>query len=176
MNVIKDFGLKEPYIGYVNLISGEIGEDIAYYFAYSEQTPSVVSLGVLVDADGSVLYAGGYIIQLMPGAEEEIIQYIENTINSIPSVTEMLSCGENAEGILDILFGEKDLKILDKSPCAYLCNCSRERMERNLLSLGKKELLSMIEDQHGAEVQCHFCNKKYNFTEQDLLELLDNEL
>lgn len=174
MNVIKDLGLKEPYIGFVDLISGEIGEDIAYYFAYSEQVPSVVSLGVLIDTDGSILHAGGFIIQLMPGAEEDLINYIENTINSIPSVTELMSYGETPEGILDIIFGEKDLKILEKSPCHYLCNCSRDRMERNLLSLGEKEIVSIIEEQELAEVQCHFCNKKYHFSKHDLLELIQS--
>ncbi len=175
MNVIKDLGLKEPYIGYVNLISGEIAEDIAYYFASSEQVPSVVALGVLIDSDGSVINAGGYIIQLMPGAEEQMISYIENTVASIPSVSAMLAYGEAPEGILDIIFGEKDLKINSKSPCAYLCNCSRERMERNLISLGRPEILSIIEEQRGAELQCHFCNSKYQFSEEQLKALI-NEL
>lgn len=174
MNVIKDLGLKEPYVGYVDLVSGEIGEDIAYYFAYSEQVPSVVALGVLVDSDGSIINAGGYIIQLMPGAEESLISYIENTINAIPTVSQLLAYGESPEGILDIIFGDRDLKITGKSPCGFMCNCSRERMERNLISIGKDEILSLINDQHGAELQCHFCNKKYQFNEKELQELLEN--
>jgi molecular chaperone Hsp33 len=172
MNVIKDLGLKEPYIGYVNLVSGEVGEDIAYYFAYSEQVPSVVALGVLVDSDGSIVNAGGYIIQLMPGAEESLISYIENTINAIPTVSQLLAYGESPEGILDIIFGDRDLKIMAKSSCGFVCNCSRERMERNLISIGRNEIQGLINDQHGAELQCHFCNKKYNFDEKELQDLM----
>jgi molecular chaperone Hsp33 len=172
MNVIRDLGLKEPYIGFVDLVSGEIGEDLAYYYALSEQVPTVVSLGVLIDTDGSVLNAGGFIIQLMPDADEKIISYIENTIASIPSISGLLSSGETPEGILDIIFGEKDLKIIEKSPCKYQCNCSKDRMERNIISLGKEEILSIIEQQQGAEVECHFCNKKYLFTKDELLALI----
>jgi molecular chaperone Hsp33 len=171
LNVIKDMGLKEPYIGYVNLISGEIGEDLAYYFASSEQTPTVVSLGVLVDSDESIINAGGYIIQLLPGADEALINYIENTIRSIPSITKLLSYGETPESILEIIFGEKDLNITERVECRFKCNCSRERMERNLLSLGSKEIGEIIDDQQGAELHCHFCNKKYQFSDQDLIEL-----
>lgn len=173
MNVIRDLGLKEPYIGYVHLVSGEIGEDIAYYYASSEQIPTVVALGVLIDTDYSVLQAGGYLIQLMPDADEKIINYIENTVASIPSISSLLYNGEAPEGILDIIFGEKDLKIIGKSPCKYVCNCSKDRMERNIISLGKKEILSIIEEQHEAEVQCHFCNKKYLITEEELLALIE---
>ncbi|MCX8131303.1 MAG: Hsp33 family molecular chaperone HslO [Clostridia bacterium] len=172
MNVIKDLGLKEPYIGYVDLVTGEIGDDIAYYFALSEQVPSVVALGVLVDTDGGIINAGGYIIQLMPGAEDSLINYIENTINAIPTVSQLLAYGESPESILEIIFGEKDLRINSKSPCRYLCNCSRDRMERNLISVGKDEIRSIIEEQHGAELHCHFCNKKYQFTEQELKGLI----
>ncbi len=174
MNVIKDLGLKEPYIGFVDLISGEIGEDLAYYFASSEQVPSVVALGVLVNQDGSIANAGGYIIQLMPGADDQLISYIENTICSIPSISNLLSYGETPETILDIIFGEKDLKIIDTSPCSYSCNCSRERMERGIVSLGSKEICGIIDEQHGAELQCHFCNSKYQFSEQDLKDILES--
>ncbi len=174
LNVIKDFGLKEPYIGYVPLVTGEIGEDVAYYFAYSEQVPSVVALGALIDTDGSILKAGGYIIQLMPGAEDSLISFIENTVNSLPSITQLLLKGETPESILDLILGSKGLKITDKTSCNYNCNCSRDRMERNLISLGKTELLSLIEEQHGAEVQCHFCNNKYQFSEDELKELVES--
>lgn len=173
LNVIKDLGLKEPYIGYVNLVSGEIGEDIAYYYAYSEQVPSVVSLGVLIDVDGSILYAGGFIIQLMPGAEEELVDFLEKRINSLPAVTTLLSGGKDAEGILELILEEKGLVVADKVPCRYVCNCSRDRMERNILSLGEKEIRDIISEQHGAELQCHFCNKKYKFSEEDLLKLIE---
>jgi len=174
LNVIKDIGLKEPYIGYVDLVSGEIGDDIAYYFAYSEQTPSVVALGVLVDVDGNILNAGGYIIQLMPGADEDTVDYLENKIKTIPSVTSMLSDGKMPEDILELILGEKGLEIHEKIPCAYKCNCSRERMESNILSMGAKDILEIIEEQHGAELVCHFCNSKYYFTEEDLKRLLEN--
>lgn len=172
MNVIKDLGLKEPYIGYVNLVSGEIAEDVAYYFAFSEQIPSVVSLGVLVDTDGSILNAGGYIIQLMPGAGEDVIDYLENKVHSVKPVTALLSEGKSPEDILDIILGEKGLEIHETAPCNYVCNCSRERMERNLLSIGEKEIMDMVREQHGAELSCHFCNSKYYFTEEQLLDLL----
>lgn len=172
LNVIKDMGLKEPYVGYVELVSGEIGEDMAYYFASSEQIPTVVSLGVLVDTDEQVVTAGGYIIQLMPGADESIIEFIEDKVFLADSITYMLSVGMDAQAVLNSLLGEKELQITDRLPCKYQCNCSRERMERNLISLGAKELEEMAEEQHGAELQCHFCNTKYQFTEAELRELI----
>lgn len=175
INVIKDLGLKEPYIGYVRLVSGEIAEDIAYYFANSEQIPTVVALGVLVNVEGNIENAGGYILQLMPGADDNIIDYIEAKIAAIPAVTKLLSDGKSPEEILDLLLGEKELKITDKSDCKYVCNCSRERMERNILSLGKEEILCMIEEQHGAEAHCHFCNQKYKFSEDELRELIEED-
>ncbi len=172
LNVIKDMGLKEPYVGYVELISGEIGEDMAYYFASSEQIPTVVSLGVLVDPDEEVVTAGGFIIQLMPGADESIIEFIEDKVFLADSITYMLSIGMDAEAVLNSLLGEKELQITDRLPCKYQCNCSRDRMERNLISLGAKELEEMADEQHGAELQCHFCNTKYQFTEAELRELI----
>ena len=172
LNVIKDMGLKEPYVGYVELVSGEIGEDMAYYYASSEQIPTVVSLGVLVDTDEQVVTAGGYIIQLMPGADESIIEFIEDKVFLADSITYMLSVGMDAQAVLNSLLGEKELQITDRLPCKYQCNCSRERMERNLISLGAKELEEMAEEQHGAELQCHFCNTKYQFTEAELRELI----
>jgi len=172
LNVIKDLGLKEPYIGYVNLVSGEIGEDLAYYYAYSEQVPTVVAVGVLVDQDENVINAGGYIIQLMPDADEEIVEYLEDKVFFADSITYMLSTGMDAEAVLESLLGEKGLQNVEKLPCMYKCNCSRERMERNLISLGAKELSDMADEQHGAELQCHFCNTKYYFTEDELRALL----
>ncbi|MCR4436383.1 MAG: Hsp33 family molecular chaperone HslO [Clostridiales bacterium] len=173
LNVIRDLGLKEPYIGYVNLVSGEIGDDIAYYYAFSEQIPSVVALGVLVDRDGSVLAAGGYIIQLMPGADEETVPFLENRVASVPSVTKLLHEGKTPEDILSLLLGDKDLNMGEKSPCRYVCDCTRDRMERNIISLGKDEIRDIIREQHGAELVCHFCNRKYRFSEDDLLKLLE---
>lgn len=172
LNVIKDLGLKEPYIGYVDLVSGEIGEDLAYYFAYSEQVPTVISLGVLVAPDESIIAAGGYLIQLMPGADESLTEYLEDKIFLADSITYTLSEGIDAAGVLKSLLGEKDLEITETLSCKYLCNCSRERMERNLISLGAKELLEMAEEEHGAELQCHFCSKKYQFTEEELKALV----
>lgn len=175
LNVIKDLGLREPYLGYVRLVSGEIGEDMAYYFAFSEQIPSVVALGTLIGPDETVLNAGGFIIQLMPDAEEGTIDFLENKISSLPSISTLLSQGKTAEEILGLIFSEKDFTIVEKSPCRYLCNCSRDRMERNLISLGRKEIAGIIEEQHGAELQCHFCNAKYQFTEADLRSLIDEQ-
>lgn len=172
LNVIKDLGLKEPYVGYVDLVSGEIGEDLAYYYAFSEQVPTVVSLGVLVAPDESIIAAGGYIIQLMPGAEESLVEYLEDKIFFADSITCMLTDGLDAAGVLDRLLGEKDLEIAETLPCRFHCNCSRDRMERNLISLGAKDILDMAEEEHGAELQCHFCNKKYKFTEEELKALV----
>lgn len=172
LNIIKDMRLKEPYIGFVNLVSGEVAEDITYYFAYSEQIPSVVSLGVLVDPQEQILKSGGFIIQLMPGAQDDTIEYLENKIKTIPPITKLLESGETPESILGIIFEDVNMKILDKTSCIYKCNCSRERMERNMISLGRKEIQKIIEEQHWAETQCHFCNKKYSFSEFDLNSLL----
>lgn len=173
LNVIMDLGLKEPYIGYVNLVSGEIAEDIAYYYAYSEQVPSVVSLGVLVNSDESVQNAGGFFIQLMPDADEASISYLEKKIAQIPPVTTLLSEGKSPEDILEMILGEKDMVLTGKSPCGYQCNCTWDRMERNMISLGPKEIIDLINEQHGAEAQCYFCNKKYYFDEEKLRSLLE---
>ena len=172
LNVIRDLGLKEPYVGYVELFTGEVGEDIAYYYAFSEQIPSVVSLGVLVAPDGSVVNAGGYIIQLMPGAEEGLVEALENKISSLKPVTTLLEEGKRPEELLELILGEIGLEITEKYSCRYLCNCSRERMERNLISIGTKDIMEMAVEQHGAELQCHFCNRKYNFTGDELMSLI----
>lgn len=172
VNVIKDLGLKEPYVGYVDLVSGEIAEDIAYYYAVSEQTPCVVALGVLVNADESIASSGGYMLQLMPGATDEVISRLEQRVQEVASISRMLMEGETPESILEKLLGDMNIKVIDSIPCAYVCNCSRERMERNLVSLGAQELQSLIEEQHQAELQCHFCNEKYQFSEGQLRTLL----
>jgi molecular chaperone Hsp33 len=172
LNVIKDLGLKEPYIGYVDLVSGEIAEDIAYYYAYSEQIPTSVALGVLASSDKIIENAGGFIIQLMPGAGEETISYIEEKIKNIPSVTGLLKEGKTPEDILNMIFSERNLKIGEKSPCNYKCNCSRERMFRNIISLGKEEIVNILEEQNEIETQCHFCNMKYQFSEAELREII----
>ncbi len=172
LNVIRDMGLREPYIGYVDLVSGEIGQDLAYYFAHSEQVPTVVAVGVLVNPDESVAAAGGYIIQLMPGADKEIIEYLEEKVLLSDSITYMLSNGMDASDVLESLLGEKGLSITDRLPCRYQCTCGRDRMERNLISLGAEEIEKMADEQHGAELQCHFCNARYHFTEEELRALI----
>lgn len=174
INVIKDLGLKEPYIGYVDLVSGEIGDEIAAYFAYSEQVPSVVALGVLVNPDGSIANAGGYIVQLMPDATEETIESLEEKVATMPPLTTLLSSGKTAEDILEMFLEGLNPRMQERTTCKFLCNCSRERMEKNLLSLGRKEIEDIINEQHEAELQCHFCNRKYLFSEEELLSLLES--
>lgn len=176
MTVIKDLGLKEPYVGQIPLVSGEIAEDLTYYFAKSEQTPSAVALGILIDRDYSIKQAGGFIIQLMPEANEEIVSALEAKISRIDSFTKMLEAGMSAEDILNEILGEFDLNILDKTEASYYCNCSRERVEKALLSVGKNELVKIIEEDKKANLHCHFCNTDYEFNEQELKELLANAL
>lgn len=172
LSVIKDEGLKEAYTGQVPLQSGEIAEDLTYYFAKSEQTPSVVALGVLVDIDMSVKQSGGFILQLMPNATEETISFLENKINSIPAVTQMLESGNRIEDILENILGELGYKILDKIPTQFYCNCSRQRVEKALISVGKNDLKEILETDKKAQLNCHFCNKKYDFSEQDLKTII----
>lgn len=173
LNVIRDMGLKEPYIGYVNLISGEIADDIAYYYVISEQIPSIVALGVLIDKDGSVLNSGGYIIQLMPGADEGIIDMLEQKVITMPRITQLLLEGKTPEEVLELILGDWSLKISEKTTTNYVCNCSRDRMERNLITLGREEIRDLIAEQRGAELVCHFCNKKYVFSEEELANLIE---
>lgn len=172
LTVIKDLGLKEPYMGQSNLVSGEIAEDLTYYFAYSEQQPSVVNLGVLVDVDLSVKASGGYILQLLPDASEADITKIENIVKNSLSISTLIDKGYMPEKIVEELFGAFDIEIFQKVPVEYKCDCSKERVERALVSLGKEELKSLIEEDEGAEVVCHFCNKKYNFGKDDLKSLI----
>ena len=173
LTIIKYMGMKEPYIGRVELQTSEIAEDIAYYFANSQQTPSVVALGVLVDVDYTIKAAGGFIIQLLPGADEQMIEKLEANVYTLESVTEMLSKGYTIERMArEILLGI-DYEILLSTHPEYKCNCSRERMERNLISLGKKELQAIIEEQGEAELSCHFCKQKFNFTKDDLTQILE---
>lgn len=168
LRVIKDMGLKEPYIGQTELVSGEIAEDLTYYFAASEQVPSSVALGVLMNHDNTVAQAGGFIIQLLPFAEETVIQKLEERIATISSITSLLSQGKTPEMILKDLLFDMDLQIKEKQEITFYCNCSRERVERVLLSLGKEELEKMIEEKKPVELNCHFCNKKYSFTIEEL--------
>jgi len=174
LTVIMDMGLKEPYIGNVNIVTGEIAEDLAAYYAYSEQIPTAIALGVLVDVDETVLNSGGLMIQIMPDAEESTIDYIEKKVAGMQSITNMLSEGKTLEEILQMVLGDLELKIGEKSQCLYKCNCSRDRMERNIYSLGIKELEDILSEQGEAEAQCHFCNKTYIFDKDDLKEMINS--
>lgn len=173
ITVVKDLGLKEPYVGQTELVSGEIGDDIANYFWVSEQQASVVALGVLVNPDLSVKAAGGYIIQPLPGADESIISSIEKKINSLPSVTTMLDQGNSPEEILNILLGDFDLKIWEPTPLHFQCDCNRERLESVVLSLGREELTDIIQTDGQAELTCHYCNTEYQFNKDELTALLE---
>lgn len=172
LNVVKDLGLKEPYVGHVELVSGEIAEDLTYYYAYSEQTPTVMNLGVLIGREGIVLNAGGFFIQLLPGATEEAIQAVEDGIKDLLPITTLIDQGNAPEDIIRLVFNEKDLKFYEPCSVSYKCNCSRERMERNLLSLGRDDLTEIAEDEAGAELVCHFCNSKYHFAKEELQNLI----
>ncbi|EGY79707.1 Hsp33 family molecular chaperone HslO [Peptoniphilus indolicus] len=174
LTVVADQGLKEPYIGKVELISGEIAEDLANYFYRSDQVPSVVSLGVLVDVDYSVKAAGGFILQLMPGADDECISKIEQNISKIKSITSMLDEGMTPEQIVEAVMSGFEIKILDKKGIGFNCDCSFEKVEDSLISLGKGELKAIIEEDGRAEVMCHFCNSKYNFSKEELTSILES--
>ena len=169
--VVKDLGMREPYRGSVPLVSGEIAEDLTYYFAKSEQIPSAVSLGVLVDADGSVRAAGGLVLQLLPGVPDDVVDELERKIYSIPPVTAMLERGLSPEDMMRELAG--DLAAVEESPLRFHCSCSRERAARTLLAVGKDELERMIAETGEAEAVCHFCNEKYAFDRRDLEALRD---
>lgn len=173
LRVIKDLGLKEPYVGTVELQTGEIAEDLTYYFATSEQTPSSVALGVLMNKDNTVRQAGGFILQLLPGASEEVISTLETRLKEITSITSLLDAGNTPEMILEHILGDFGLEILDKMPAQFACNCSRERIEKALISIGKKELQEMIDEGKTIEMNCHFCNKHYPVTVDELKGLLE---
>ena len=173
LSVIRDTGLKEPYIGETILVSGEIAEDLTYYFANSEQVPSSVALGVLMNKDNTVRQAGGFIIQLMPGASDEIIDMLESRLKGIDSMTAMLDRGMSPEDILGHILGELDLEINEKHDCSFYCGCTRERLEQALISTGRKELEEMIAEDKPIEMQCHFCGKKYEFSVEELTKLLE---
>ena len=171
LNVIMDMGLKEPYNGQVMLQTSEIAEDLTYYFATSQQVPSAVGLGVLVDRDGSVKQAGGFIVQLMPFAEEKTISQLEKNIAKVNSVTGLLEQGYTPETMLEYLLEDMDMTINDTIDASFYCNCSKERVSRALISVGKKELKSMINDGKPIELNCHFCNTNYTFSVEEIKEL-----
>lgn len=172
LTVIRDLQMKEPYVGSVELVSGEIAEDITSYFAQSEQTPTACALGVLVDTDQSVQAAGGYIIQLLPDAPDEIIDRIEAGIQKAGNVTGMLSKGMTPQQMLEEVLGDLDLEILETSPVSYKCYCSRDRVTSTLISLGKKELQEIIDEGKPIEIECQFCDTIYTFTPDEIREIL----
>lgn len=172
LSVIKDMGLKEPYTGQTHLVSGEIAEDLTYYFATSEQVPSSVGLGVLMNKDNTVKQAGGFIIQLMPFADEEVINKLEKKIGELTSITSLLDENKTPEMILEHILGEFGLKILDRIPTQFECNCSKERVEKAIVSIGRKEIQDMIEEGNPIEVNCHFCNTHYNFSVEELKDII----
>ena len=173
LTVIRNMGMREPYVGRVELQTGEIAEDIAYYFMTSQQTPSVVALGVLVDVDYTIKAAGGYMIQLLPGADDSIIEKLEANVYTLESVTDMLSKGMDTERIAKELLLGFDYETLSVAHPEYKCNCSRERMERALISLGKDELSKIIEEDGKAELCCQFCKNRFSFDKQHLVKLLN---
>lgn len=168
MDVIKDMGLKEPYVGQTVLQTSEIAEDLTFYFANSEQVPSSVGLGVLMNKDNTVAQAGGFIIQLMPFASEEVITQLEENLKDITSVTTLLAQGNTPEDLVNILCKNLDPAINDKLDTEFYCNCDRARVEKALISVGRKELQEMIDDGEDIEMKCHFCNSAYVFTIEDL--------
>jgi len=176
LTITKDLGLREPVSGQVDLISGEIAEDITYYFAASEQLPSSVALGVLVDTDNSVKQAGGFILQLMPGARDEIIAYLEEKLPQFPAVTALLEEGKSPEDILRMLFEGQGLTLHEKIYPTYSCNCSVEKTRKALLNVGAEELKTILEEDKGANLHCHFCNRDYYFGEEIIREMLSASL
>lgn len=172
LSVIKDIGLKEPYVGQSNLVTGEIAEDLTYYFATSEQIPTSVALGVLVEKDNTVRHAGGFIIQLMPFADEELITNLENRLKDFTSVTSLMDQGMSPEDMMKHLFVGYDIQINDTIIPEYHCNCSKDRVYNAVVSIGRKDIEEMIAENKPIEVCCHFCNKKYEFSVEDLKEML----
>ncbi len=172
LSVIKDIGMKEPYVGQVQLQTGEIGDDLTYYFATSEQVPSAVGLGVLMNKDNTVKQAGGFIIQLMPFTDDEIIERLEKKVAEVTSVTDLLEQGATPESLLEQILGEFGLEINEKVPVQYHCDCSKERVTRVIASIGKKDIQEMIDDNEPIEVNCQFCDKHYVFSTEELKEII----
>ena len=175
LKVIKDMGLKEPYVGQVALQTSEIAEDLTYYFAVSEQVPSAVGLGVLMEKNNTVKQAGGFIIQLMPFAEEKLIARLEEKVAAVTSVTDLLEQGFTPQMLLHHILGEFGLEIADRIPARFQCNCSKERVEKVIASIGRKDIQEMIDEGKPIEVKCHFCNTAYEFTPEELSEILEQK-
>ncbi|WP_017729479.1 Hsp33 family molecular chaperone HslO [Halalkalibacterium ligniniphilum] len=173
LSVVKDLGMRENFTGSVPIISGELGEDFTYYFASSEQTPSSVGVGVLVNPDNSILAAGGFVIQMMPGADDAVAEEIEKRLSSMPPISKLVEQGMSPEEIVSTVLGEGNVKIHEKLPIRFACHCSKERVANAIISLGLEEIREMIDEDGGAETRCHFCNEVYNFTKGDLEELYE---
>lgn len=171
--VSKDVGLPEPQMGFSPIVSGEIAEDLTYYYATSEQIPTVCALGVLVNPDLTVKAAGGYIVQLLPGADDEVISRLEQNINKLPAISTMIRDGLSPYDVINKALDGFEPEVMDEREVSYLCNCSKARVERALISIGAEELTEMAKEQEITEVGCHFCNKKYTFTSAELLKFLD---
>lgn len=174
LTVIRDLQMKEPYIGSVALVSGEIAEDITAYFVQSEQTPTACALGVLVDTDQSVRAAGGYLLQLLPGAPDTVIDTLEAGIEKAGAVTALLEQGMSAQALLETVMAGMDLEILETTPVAYRCYCSRERVESTLISLGRKELSEIVAEGKPIDISCQFCDTIYTFTPEEIADILKN--
>ena len=172
LNIIKDMGLKEPYVGQTILVTSEIAEDLTYYFANSEQVPSSVGLGVLMNKDNTVRCAGGFIVQVMPFVTDEVVTKLEKNIKKISSVTSMLDDGCTPEQMLEQVLDDLDMVVTDTLPAAFKCNCSHERIEKAIISIGKKDIQEMIDEGKEVEVKCHFCNTAYTFSVDELKEIL----
>lgn len=172
LNIIKDMGLKEPYVGQTILVTSEIAEDLTYYFANSEQVPSSVGLGVLMNKDNTVRCAGGFIVQVMPFVTDEVVTKLEKNIKKISSVTSMLDDGCTPEQMLEHVLDDLDMVVTDTLPAAFKCNCSHERIEKAIISIGKKDIQEMIDEGKEVEVKCHFCNTAYTFSVDELKEIL----
>lgn len=171
LSIVRDLGLKDYFTGEVPIVSGEISEDFTYYYAKSEQIPSAVGAGVLVNPDHTILAAGGFIVQVMPGADEEVIARLEEQIQAFPAISKLIEEGNTPEEILERLFDGGDLKILETMPIEFRCRCSKERIGDAISGLGNDEIQNMIEEDKGASATCHFCNEYYQFTEEELKEL-----
>ncbi len=172
LRVIKDMGLKEPYVGQTTLQTGEIAEDLTYYFATSEQVPSSVGLGVLMEKDNTVKQAGGFIVQLMPFTEDTVISKLERNLAELSSVTTVLNEGKTPEEMLNLVLKGMDVEITDTMPARFYCNCDKKRVEKAIISIGKKEISEMISENKPIEVNCHFCNTFYNFSVEELKAVL----
>ena len=175
LTVVKDVGVKDYFSGSSPIVSGELGEDFTYYFAKSEQTPSSVGLGVLVNPDNSIKAAGGFILQVMPGAEDATITKLEDAINNMTPVSKLIDQGLTPEELLFEILGEENVQILENVPAQFECNCGHDKFLTAIKGLGEAEIISMVNEDHGAEAECHFCRTKYNFTENELEALLENK-